>query len=99
MAAFQAHPYDWCFLFLFRVLLQGVADIFFIFFMVAILATCPIRIPREFLEKSLVCSLLNMSAGWTYAEKNTNMHKMNVNVILGLTQVVICHDDDDEFFT
>lgn len=43
MAAFQAHPDDWRLLTLFTVLLLGAAaDIFFVSFIVAILATRPI---------------------------------------------------------
>lgn len=72
MAAFQAQPDDRHLLTLFTVLLLGAAtDIFFVFFIVAILATRPIRSPREFLKKSLICSLLDMSAGWTYEKENT----------------------------
>lgn len=79
MATFQAHPYNCCFFFLFRVVFLGVADVFFIYFLFAVLATPPISIPRDFLEKSLVCPLLNMSAGWTYEDEpptttTTNKH-------------------------
>lgn len=78
MATFQAHPYNCCFFLLFRVLFLGVADVFFIFFMVAVLATPPIGIPRHFLEKSWVCPLLNMSAGWTYEDEPPQKHTYKV---------------------
>lgn len=62
MSTFKAHPYARCFLLFFTSLFHTDVNFFFIFFILAILATCPISIFRKFLEKSLVCSLFNVSA-------------------------------------
>lgn len=105
MAAFQAQPGDLCLLFLLRVLFLSIGvDVFFVFVIAAILTTRPVWIPREFLEKSLFCSLLDMPARRTCEKerkKNRNNWQPCLSHILWVYRLVTgCHDNENtEFFT